>query len=155
MSTEREAAVASARQLLARSTGARAVAVVAEDPATRAMLVDRLLRSLPGAVVKLEPGHAPPSDHRGPLLVPHLGDWMQLTPGGLKPLEELSGLILDGSWPVVVSSSPEVWSYASQLSSLGGVVVATIAPRRLGVQELRDAVMGACDERLRGSLRGR
>ena len=142
MSPEREAAVESARGLLVRTHGTRAVAVVAEDPATRAMLVDRLLRTLPGSVVRLEPGSTPSTALQGPLLVAQLGDWMDLVPGGLNPLEELATTILDGQRPAVLAASPEEWACARRLSSLGGVVGVTIAPRPLDVDELRDAVLG-------------
>ena len=142
MSPERAAAVESGRRLLTLPEGPRAVAVIAEDPATRAMLVDRLTRSLPGLVVPLVAGEDPPPTHTGPLLVPDLGRWLRLTPGGLSGLEVLAQRILEGRQPVVLSASPEGWSLARRLSSLGGVVGVTIAPEPFDVAELREAVLG-------------
>jgi len=143
LAPEREAAVESARRLLVRPDQPRGVAVIAGDPAMRAMLVERLVRALPGAVTQLVPQADPPVlSGGGPLVVADLGQWLRLVPGGQAELSHLVEHILAGQHPVVVAASPEVWTAVRRLSALGEVVGATVAPGPLDPRELQEAVLG-------------
>ena len=144
LSTDKSARIRAGARVLSESRTGRAVAVVAEDPAMRALLVDELLRDIP-----LPPEHIGPDGldrvaHRGaaPVVVEDLGQWLRLVPGGRAPAHALAAAVLGSVRPWVWVASPETWHRVSQHTDLGSVVGCVVAPGPLDVDELERALLG-------------
>lgn len=117
----------------------RAVAVIAHDPATRAMLAEAILAGIHGPVQR----HHDPAPHGlGPQYNDDLRRTISLTPAGLERADDLAQAILTGSRPWVLAATPETWATAAALSAIGTAVPIHINPGPLTVHELRTAILG-------------
>ncbi len=146
LSHHREQDLSRAAAVLQVSSGLRSVVVVAEDAASQAMLVDRLLRKIHGAAVVVGVGRdglaslaAAPS---GPALIEDIGAWFQHTPTGMDLLSDLSDAILAGDRPWILAATPEAWATVARHSPLGRAVVRVVDGGVLNATELQTAILG-------------
>ena len=140
----REPEMAAAHAALEAPAGLRLVALVSDDAALRALLVDAISRAVGLPVVRFDgagAGNAPPE---GLTLIDDLGSRFCLKPGGFAPLDALvADMTADAHRrPWLVATSPEIWAAAAAGSSLGDAVGTVLRPAHLSAAELTRAVLG-------------
>ncbi|HCH63281.1 MAG TPA: hypothetical protein DFR83_10780 [Deltaproteobacteria bacterium] len=133
-----------ASAVLAEHRPGRAVVVVAEDSALRAMLVDELARDLDGSPKAIRPADLKERTEQGtaPAIVEDLGQWIRFTPQGLSGLERLATIILRSHRAWILVGTPEAWRTAQRHTSLGAVIGAVVQPGPLSARELEQAILG-------------
>ena len=143
---DRAAQVAAAVATLKRPRGVRAAVVIGEDAASRAMLTTELLRSLPGAALRVGADDLARGLPTGTdtVVVSDLAELVGMGPGGLAAADRLAGMLIAerGRRVWVLEVAPETWGLLVDHSALGRAVPTVLNPGPLSQDELKEAILG-------------